>query len=276
MNRLLTILGMASLLFFHTSCNDSIMELKSHAAETRTLAVDKKVSALIQQARKGDAEAYKSLALCYKDGDGVEKSWFNMMCMYLAYCDRTGQDLEEIIKTFDADDIYMVISDIVDASSIDENVNARLEQLKQMSPAEAMAVEAAREAILSKDRASAMSLMREAEDEGSEMAGIYQVAYYKETNDTVALTECLLRIADKYPFYYLFLGDIYADKYQETNDLSYIKRAIECYYNADEYGMLVPKYAYILYRIYNNFVKDGLLQYDEQEMERLKRLAGRI
>ena len=276
MNRLLTILGMASLLFFHTSCNDSIMELKSHAAETRTLAVDKKVSALIQQARKGDAEAYKSLALCYKDGDGVEKSWFNMMCMYLAYCDRTGQDLEEIIKTFDADDIYMVISDIVDASSIDENVNARLEQLKQMSPAEAMAVEAAREAILSKDRASAMSLMREAEDEGSEMAGIYQVAYYKETNDTVALTECLLRIADKYPFYYLFLGDIYADKYQETNDLSYIKRAIECYYNADEYGMLVPKYAYILYRIYNNFGKDGLLQYDEQEMERLKRLAGRI
>ena len=273
MNRLLTILGMASLLFFHTSCEDSIMELKSPATETRTLSVDKKVSALIQQARKGDAEAYKSLALCYKDGDGVEKSWFNMMCMYLAYCDRTGQDLEEIIKTFDADDIYMVISDIVDASSIDENVNARLEQLKQMSPAEAMAVEAAREAILSKDRASAMSLMREAEDEGSEMAGIYQVAYYKETNDTVALKECLLRLADKYPFYYLFLGDIYADKYRETNDLSYIKRAIECYYNADEYGMLVPKYAYILYRIYNNFGKDGLLQYDEQEMERLKMLA---
>ena len=273
MNRLLTILGMVLLLIFHTSCDDSVMELKSTGAEIKTLAVDKKVSGLIQQARKGDAEAYKSLALCYKDGDGVEKSWFNMMCMYLAYCDRTGQDLEEIIKTFDADDIYMVISDIVDASSIDENVNARLEQLKQMSPAEAMAVEAAREAILAKDRASAMSLMREAEDEGSEMAGIYQVAYYKETNDTVALKECLLRLADKYPFYYLFLGDIYADKYQETNDLSYIKRAIECYYNADEYGMLVPKYAYILYRIYNNFGKDGLLQYDEQEMERLKMLA---
>lgn len=273
MNRLLTILGMVSLLIFHTSCDDSIMELKSPATETRTLAVDKKVSALIRQARKGDAEAYKSLALCYKDGDGVEKSWFNMMCMYLAYCDRTGQDLEEIIKTFDADDIYMVISDIVDKSSNDEKAKASLELLKRISPAEAMAVEAAREAILSKDRASAMSLMREAEDEGSEVAGIYQVAYYKETKDTVALTECLLRIADKYPFYYLFLGDIYADKYQETNDLSYIKRAIECYYNADEYGMLVPKYAYILYRIYNNFGKDGLLQYDEQEMERLKMLA---
>ena len=126
---------------------------------------------------------------------------------------------------------------------------------------------------MTKDGASALSLMREAEEQGSEFAVIYQAAYYKETKDTVALTECLLRIADKYPFYYLFLGDIYADKYQETNDLSYIKRAIECYYNADEYGMLVPKYAYILYRIYNNFGKDGLLQYDEQEMERLKMLA---
>ena len=273
MNRLLTILGMVSLLIFHTSCDDSVMELKSTGAEIRTLAVDKKVSALIQQARKGDAEAYKSLALCYKEGDGVEKSWFNMMCMYLAYCDRTGQDLEEIISTFDADDIFMVLSDIIDASSLDENASARLEQLKQMSPAEAMAVEAVKESILTKDGASALSLMREAEEQGSEFAVIYQVAYYKETNDTVALKECLLRIADKYPFYYLFLGDIYADKYQETNDLSYIKRAIECYYNADEYGMLVPKYAYILYRIYNNFGKDGLLQYDEQEMERLKMLA---
>lgn len=273
MNRLLTILGMVSLLIFHTSCDDSVMELKSTGAEIRTLAVDKKVSDLIQQARKGDAEAYKSLAQCYKDGDGVEKSWFNMMCMYLAYCDRTGQELEEIIRTFDKDETFIIISDIIHASSNDEKAKASLELLKRISPAEAIAVEAVKEAILTKDGASALSLMREAEEQGSEFAVIYQAAYYKETKDTVALTECLLRIADKYPFYYLFLGDIYADKYQETNDLSYIKRAIECYYNADEYGMLVPKYAYILYRIYNNFGKDGLLQYDEQEMERLKMLA---
>ena len=73
---------MASLLMFHTSCNDCDMVLESPSVEMNTRAVDQRVQNLIQQARQGDVEAYKSLALCYRDGDGVEKSWLNMLCMY--------------------------------------------------------------------------------------------------------------------------------------------------------------------------------------------------
>ena len=82
MNRLFTILCMVSLLVFHTSCNDSVMDLESPNVEIKTRAVDQRVQNLIQQARQGDVEAYNSLALCYRDGDGVEKSWLNMICMY--------------------------------------------------------------------------------------------------------------------------------------------------------------------------------------------------
>ena len=73
MNRLFTILCMVSLLVFHTSCNDCVMDLESPNVEIKTRAVDQRVQNLIQQARQGDVEAYNSLALCYRDGDGVEK-----------------------------------------------------------------------------------------------------------------------------------------------------------------------------------------------------------
>lgn len=98
MNRLFTILCMVSLLVFHTSCNDSDMDLESPNVEIKTRAVDQRVQNLIQQARQGDVEAYYSLALCYRDGDGVEKSLLNMICMYAIYNQKTGGEIEDIIE----------------------------------------------------------------------------------------------------------------------------------------------------------------------------------
>ena len=79
MNRLFTILCMVTMLVFHTSCNDSVMDIESPSVELKTRAVDQRVQNLIQQARLGDVEAYNSLALFYRDGDGVEQSWLNMI-----------------------------------------------------------------------------------------------------------------------------------------------------------------------------------------------------
>ena len=101
MNGLFTILCMASLLVLHISCNDSIMDLESPSTEMKTYAIDQRVHNLIQQAKQGNVEAYNSLALCYRDGDGVEKSWFNMICMYAIYSQKTGGDIENVVELFD-------------------------------------------------------------------------------------------------------------------------------------------------------------------------------
>lgn len=122
---------------------------------------------------------------------------------------------------------------------------------------------------------TAMSLMREAEDEGSEMAVVFQAIYYEEAEDKTGQEECLTRIAEKYPFFNLLLGESYVRKYDESEDFSYIRKAIECYYKADEYGMLIPKYANALWGMYDYFGQKGMLGYDEQEIERLKVLAKR-
>ena len=43
----------------------------------------RKVQKHIEKAKDGDTEACKSLAICYRDGDGVEKSWINMVCYHI-------------------------------------------------------------------------------------------------------------------------------------------------------------------------------------------------
>lgn len=275
MNRFFTILCMASLLVFHTSCNDSVMDLESPSAEMKTRTVDQSVQNLIQQARQGDVEAYNSLALCYRDGDGVEKSWLNMLCMYAIYSQKTGGDIENVVELFDEGHPFRLLFDIMDSPSFNEDVEAKLEQLKQSAPAEAKAIEAAKKAFSMEEATSALSTIREAENEGSELAVIFQAIYYDETKDKTGQEECLTRIADKYPFFNLLLGESYARKYGETEDFSYIQKAIECYYKADAHGMLIPKYANALWGMYDYFGQKGMLEYDEQEVERLKVLAKR-
>ena len=274
MNGLFTILCMVSLLVFHTSCNDSIMDLESPNVEMKTRAVDQRVQNLIQQARQGDVEASKSLALCYRDGDGVEKSWLNMLCMYAIYSQKTGGDIENVVEFFDEGDPFRLLFEIMDSPSFNE-VEAKLEQLKQSAHIEAKAIEAAKLAFSMEDATSALSTIRAAENEGSELAVIFQAIYFDEAKDKTGQEECLTRIAEKYPFFNLLLGESYARKYGKTEDFSYIQKAIECYYKADAHGMLIPKYANALWGIYDYFGQKGLLEYDEQEVERLKVLAKR-
>lgn len=251
------------------------MDLESPNVEIKTRTVDQRVQNLIQQARQGDVEAYNSLALCYRDGDGVEKSWLNMMCMYAIYSQKTGGDIENVIELFEEEHLFRLLFEITDSPSFNEKVEAKLEQLKQLAPAEAKAIEAAKKALSMDEAVTAMSLMREAEDEGSEMAVVFQAIYYEEAEDKTGQEKCLTRIAEKYPFFNLLLGESYVKKYGECEDFSYIQKAIDCYYKADAYGMLIPKYANALWGMFDYFGQKGMLEYNEQEVERLKVLAKR-
>ena len=47
-----------------------------------------------------------------------------------------------------------------------------------------------------------------------------------EAKDKTGQEECLTRIAEKYPFFNLLLGESYVKKYDECEDFSYIQKAI--------------------------------------------------
>ncbi len=276
MNRLVTFLCMISLLAFHTSCNDNAMELGTPGAEVKTRAADQRVQNLIRQAREGNVEAYKSLALCYRDGDSVEQSWLNVLCMYAIYSQKTGGNFENIVELFDEEHPFRLLAEIVASSSINEKTETKLELLKQVAPTEAKAIEIVREASSKEEMAMAMNQMRKAEDEGSELAVVFQAIYYNEAKDKTGQEECLIRISEKHPFFNLLLGDVYIKRYEDGEDFSNIQKAIECYYKADAYGMLIPRYANTLLRMYKRFGEKGLLKCNDQEMERLKILGKRV
>lgn len=275
MNRLFAILCMISLLVFHTSCNDSVMDFESPNVEMKTRAVDQRVQNLIQQARHGDVEAYNSLALCYLDGDGVEKSWLNMICMYAIYSQKTGGEIEDIIELFEEGHPFRLLTEIFILPSCDENFEEKWEQLKNVAPIEVKAFEIAKNSFSIEDDSVVINIMRELENEGSELAVMLQAAYYDGAIDETGKEECLTRIAKKYPFLNLLLGDLYAERYEDGEDFSHIQNAIKYYYMADAYGMLIPNYANKLWSMYDNFGQKGMLEYDEQEIERLKVLAKR-
>lgn len=216
MNRRLIVLCMASCLAFHTSCHDSVTDLESPNVNVATRALGQRIRHLIQQARKGDIEAYNSLALCYRDGDGVDKSWFNMMCMYVNYSQKTGKEIEDVVELFEEGHPFRLLFEIMDSPSLDEKMEAKLEQLKQIAPAEAKAIEAAKNVLPKEGAETAMCLMREAEDEGSELAVALQVIYYDEAEDKTGQEEFLTRIAEKYPFFNLRLGDVYVKNTKTT------------------------------------------------------------
>lgn len=275
MNRLYTILYMACMLVFCTSCKVSDMNMETPDAGTDTRAVDQRVQILIQQARDGDIEAYNSLALCYRDGDGVEKSWFNMLCMYTIYNQKTGKDFEDFVNQLDEYHPFRLIVEIMDSPSIDEKVKMKLEQLKLMELAEAKAIEAVMKAMSEEETDQVLAVIREAENEGSELAAILLALYNNGSDDKTEKEECLLRVAQRFPFFNLLLGDLCIDKYNEIGDFCHIEKALEYYYKADAYGMLTPKYASKLCGMYDYYGQKGLLEYETQEIERLEILAKR-
>lgn len=273
MKRLFTFLCMVSLLLFHASCNEGVMELESSDVELKTRATEEKVQNLIQQARYGDADAYNSLALCYRDGDGVDKSYFNMLYMYANYCMKTGNGIDRAVELFEEGNPFRLITEIL-VSTLDENTLEKTEQLTTYSPTEAKAINAAIDFASKKDAANALTVIREAENEGSELAALIQIAYYKEKEMMDDYEQCLIRLVEKYPFLNLQIGKLYVERYWESKDFSDIQKAMEYYYKADAYAMLTPEYACGLISIYNHFGKKGLLSCNEHEMERLGKIAN--
>ena len=59
------------------------------------------------------------------------------MCMYAIYSQRTGGDVEDIIELFEEGHPFRLLFEIMDSPSFNEEVEAKLGQLKQSAPAEA-------------------------------------------------------------------------------------------------------------------------------------------
>ena len=253
------------------------MDIENPSIGLKTRAAEQKIQNLIQQARNGETEAYKSLALCYRDGDGVEKSWLNMMYMYGIYCMKTGGDIGSGLKLLDKDQHFKLLTELSGTSSIKHIDESKLSQLKAIAPVDAMAVEACVLIDNGDNSTIAFDMLQTAKNEGSEIGALLLAFYYKDVmKDLANYKQALQELAVKCPFLNLFIGDLYLDEYwnKDEEDISSLKTAIDYYYKADAHGMLLPKYAICLCNLFEYHIDNTLISCGEQEIERLKRIAG--
>lgn len=267
MKKSIPLVLLATMLAFNTSCSDDSVELDSPNYTMQTRAKEQRVQSLIQQARTGDSEAYKALALCYHHGEGVEKSWLNTVFCYYIYCEKTGKDIKRITEWLDEKHPYRLINEIMPKPALDKASREKLAQLEEVAPAEAKAIKAIKirkkigEITTSSNTATAL---REAEQEGSEMAAVLLAICYTDGKGSSVEEAEILRMAQKYPCLYLVIGDKHTDS--STDDAL---RVIEYYSKADAHGMLTPQHAGKLRVIRHRLEKQGVIAPDELEMRRL-------
>ena len=258
---------MAALLLVHTSCLTDEIAVEITNIKSRNCIVEEQVQNMIQQARHGVTEAYKSLAICYRDGNGVQKSNINAIFMYNIYCQKTGKELKNIIELFNDGHPYRLLVEILLSPNFDEEVEMKLSQLQQMAPEEVKWIEALRT-----HSTNMLEILQEAENEGSELAGIVQAFHYLESKDTINYEQCLTRLAEKHPFLYTEIALIHNERYDIDNDFSHIQKALQCYHQVDSLGMLSPRKANELWSLYDYFSQKELIEYDDIEIERLKQI----
>lgn len=269
MNRLFAVVCMAALLFANAPCHG-----RTIVCEPAVEVDADSVQMLVELVRNGDAEACRVLAECYRDGKGVEKSFLNSMCMYGLYSGRAEKRVgDDELEGFYKGTHYAIMIEILDHPSRIKESKALLPELEKASPADAKVVKALMECGNDDPTPEILETLKQAAAEGSEIAVLFQMAYYDKVGDNVALEKALLCYADKYPFFNLQLGRMSLDKFYVSRDVADIERALVYFYKADAHGMVVPRYALEMLEVYEYLAGTPQYKCSAQELERLERLA---
>ena len=272
MKNIYAVIGLALGLLFLGSCQTS--DVVANVTEEMELSRDMNwnVRRIVESVRQGNADAYKELAYAYRDGNGVEQSNINAIYMYLMYCTKTGAPEETIVELYDKDSPSRLLWEILIAEEGKESIKEKIALLQQTSPADAKVLISLGDSMMSQEKDYFLDILQEAETEGSEFAVILQAMIHEESEQIEAYVNFLNQAVKKFPFLYIKLAKIYEDRYKLDNDFMNIQKALEYYYEADAYGMLNNSSAYQICRIYEKFSQKGLIEKNEVEMERMKRI----
>ncbi len=253
----------------HISCEESLDMMENSASQERDTP-SPKVERLIQQAREGRPEAYEALAMCYRDGDGVRQSDFNMLVMYMLFCEKSGGKVhvEDFIEQLDANHRLRLLTKVLDHKPLSAVPQETIANLRRVSPADALLYEGACAYECEEDTLAAEHFFAEAVARGSEIGRILQVALYKKLKNHEKYEHYLHKYAAKFPLFYALLGDMS----MKDESPGYLQRAVEYYLQADKQGMLPREGARRLAAAYRLLEQEGKMKCDEKEMARLNAL----
>lgn len=268
MQKIFVLICYAFVLLCNTSCEE-YMDIQNIPISQDTIQLDPKIEKLISQARQGEVKAYNALAVCYRDGDGVKQSVFNMMTMYMLSCEKSGKDIEDVIDSLDENHPIRLLTDVLDHSYFENVPQEAVTKLRNISPADALIYDAIYTFKYKNDTLATQQLLKEAEMKGSDMACILQILFCENFLGKEKLKQTLLHYAVRFPVLYVKLGNL---SMQDDSE-GHWEQAVKYYTLADKYGMLTINGARRLSSAYRMLEKEGKMKCNQQEMIRLETLA---
>ena len=221
---------------------------------------------LLHQARWGDGSAYLKLADCYRDGFGVKKDFFGMITMANMAENRGGINrIDDYIYSLPDGNEYKTLFLLMDRykSYIQENPDSIEQVLRANDSPEAKTL-LGMITVDQGDTISGMNLMKEAADQGCSLAELLLTVPDWKGRLRADATK-LSMIADRIPFAYSMLGDLYYEP--DENGHTDKKFAVECYMKAEEHAVLGPHGAE---RVLDYYKNGGYIQLTEDDVKRLE------
>ena len=252
------------------SCTDQLT-VEETAGERAGHAPASELSALIEQARWGDGQAYLRLADCYRDGKGgVNKDFMGMIAMVSLSEDyEGGSRIEDYLSSMPEESEYRLVVDAL--TNFDpgkqEDAPALAERLIAQGSPEGYALKGI---IFHEqgDRAEGRSLLELAAGKGSSLAELYLCIPDLRSSSRPDIDR-LKAVADRMPIAYNCLGRIHTDR--EDGSMKDEPLAVYYYLKADEKACLGRDGARWLLHYHDD---GGDLGLSETDIERLRILAG--
>ena len=250
------------------SCTDQqfVDELAEGKAE---LSTTNEFSALVEQARWGDGQAFLKLADCYRDGKGVEKDFVGMLSM-VAQADEFGgvRRMEDYLKEMPEGSDYRMIFEAIEKFEDKQVEEAKMmsEQLISKGVPDGYFVQGFM-AIERGDTLGGLRLMEQAASQGSNLGNLMLCIpeFQNGKNPDVAK---LSELAEEMPFINIILARHYWG--HDDNNTFDEQKAAHYYLKADEHACLDRRGARWLLGYY----EAGKLQLSERDVTRLQILSG--
>ena len=251
------------------SCTDNQF-LEENDGNLSELSSTNEISALIEEARWGDGQAFVKLADCYRDGKGVKQDFVGMLTM-LAQADEYGgiSNMEDYLKTLPEGSDFKLIFDAVDnyEKKNEDEATAKLEQLIAKGSPDGNAVQGIM-TIERGDTLEGLRLVEQAATAGSTFAELLLcIPDWRGATNTDL--EKLATLSDKIPFVNTILGKMYAGF--EDENLQNDQLAAHYFLKADEKACLGKRGARWLLGYHRSGAN---LPLSERDIQRLQILAG--
>lgn len=227
------------------------------------------IESLIRQARQGKVEAYDSLAICYRDGNGVKQCDFNMLTMHILSLKKRGYDETKVIHSAELTPSLRLLIEVLNHPRMRDVPQDSIAKLRNISPADALIYDAISALECNHDTIASLQFVQKAVAQGSNMASIMELTIYELLGDKEKLEQNLHKYARKFPILYVKLGEFY----MQDDSADHLEKAVKYFNLADKYGMLTIKGARSLSTTYRMLEKEGKTICDPQEMARLERLS---